>query len=104
MATYNKLINVPVTISASTAGGVTTHTWLIDGVSQAEITSSITRTYTTVGTHIIRHEGSNSCGLCATPVEHTLIIGETLPSGGGGTAIMIMAAAAIGLMMMAKGK
>ncbi len=69
MAIYNKLINVPATIIADTFGGVITHIWKIDGVTQAETTSSITRTYSTAGTHLIRHEGTNSCGACATQLK-----------------------------------
>ncbi len=103
MATYYKGINVPATIAAN-AGGVTTHTWKIDGVAQAETTSSITRTYSTVGTHIIRHEGTNACGACATPVENTLIITETPPPGSSNTIYYAMGAAVLGFLILSKKK
>lgn len=102
MATFTKLINTPATINATISGGVTSHVWKIDEVTQPETTSSITRTYSTPGTHIIRHEGTNLCGECAAPVEHTLIISETLPETGSKSMYYMMGAALLGFLMMKK--
>lgn len=104
MTIYTKQINTPATIRADANGNVTTHTWIIDGVTQPETTATITRTYTTEGSHLIRHEGSNSCGPCVAPVENTLNIVTTQTAGGNSGMYMAVGAAALIVMYLSMKK
>ncbi len=66
----------PVTCTASASGGTSpyTFTWTIDGVTQTEATSSITRTFATKGSHTISVTARDANNVTSNAASTTLTV------------------------------
>ena len=73
-----------------------------DGTVLTGITENpVTHQYTTPGDYIITHKVYNICGSSTNDCTKSLTVTE-LPTNGGSSAPVILAAAALGLLMMIK--
>jgi PKD repeat protein len=107
MADYQRKINTEVTFTPSDAA-LTGYVWKVDGV-QESTAQIFKRTFTSLGTHTVSLEGSNTCGNCV-PISTTIEVVETVTPPAAGAAAQssmlpiilgVAAFAALGIIIMA---
>ena len=99
----DKTIKVGTTVSFQDTSNETTATYIWDfgDGTPSTVVKNPSHLYGTLGLYTVTHSVTNTCGTTNCTPKTIDVVAE-LPSGGGSSAIMIMGAAVLGFLMMAK--
>ena len=103
MADKTALIGTELIFQDTSNETTATYTWNF-GDGNTSTIKDATHTYSTIGTYTVTHSVTNTCGTTICTPKIVEIVTELPPPSDTGSTVMLMGAALIGFMMMAKKK